>query len=82
MAATGEADRWLREEVQRMADALGSTMHALGKLAQDLDEYGARDSTTDDEWGRAYECGERAMAQRVNVVVSHLANQLVTRSVS
>ena len=67
---------------KRMADALGSTMHALGKLAQDLDEYGSRDSTTDDEWGRAYECGERAMSQRVNVVVSHLANQLVTRSVS
>ena len=82
MTSTGEADRWLRDEVQRMADALGSTMHALGKLAQDLDEYGARDSTTDDEWGRAYECGERAMSQRVNVVVSHIANQLVTRSVS
>jgi len=82
MASTGEADRWLRDEVRRMADALGSTMHALGKLAQDLDEYGSRDSTTDDEWGRAYECGERAMSQRVNVVVSHLANQLVTRSVS
>ena len=82
MASTGEADRWLRDEVRRMADALGSTMHALGKLAQDLDEYGARESTTDDDWGRAYECGERAMSQRVNVVVSHIANQLVTRSVS
>jgi len=82
MAGAGEADRWLRDEVRRMADALGSTMHALGKLAQDLDEYGSRESTTDDEWGRAYECGERAMSQRANVVVSHIANQLVTRSVS
>jgi 2-polyprenyl-3-methyl-5-hydroxy-6-metoxy-1,4-benzoquinol methylase len=80
MARDDEADRWLRDEMRRMTEALGATMQSLGKLAQDLDALGSTDAWRDDAWCHGYECGVRSMAQRANVVISHVANQLVTRA--
>lgn len=80
LARQDEADAWLRDEVRRMSEALGATIQSLGKLAQDLDALGSTDAWREDAWCHGYECGVRSMAQRANVAISHVANQLVTRA--
>lgn len=76
----GGDDDWLRDEFELMADALTVTLHSLGKMGEDLDKLITEDSWHPNEWVLAYRCGAKEMAQRAQVAVTHIANNLAARA--
>lgn len=80
LEAHGDADDWLRHEFNLMADALTVTLNSLGKMGEDLDEIITEDAWSPEPWVVAYRCGGKEMAQRAQVAVTHLANNLAARA--
>lgn len=80
LEAHGDEDDWLRHEFNLMADALTVTLNSLGKMGEDLDEIITEDAWSPEPWVVAYRCGGKEMAQRAQVAVTHLANNLAARA--
>jgi hypothetical protein len=79
-----QAEKILRAEFMLMAETLSVLQASLGQLTHDLDalalEAGEDYQADPFLWG--YVCGKARQAETINVVISHLANNLLVRAIS